>query len=57
MTQKSFKVLDWIREIRDAHSEQIENKTPEEILQEASERAEKMSLRIQDERKKKSSRN
>jgi len=57
VTQKSFKVLDWIREIRDAHSEQIENKTPEEILQEASERAEKMSLRIQDERKKKSSRN
>jgi hypothetical protein len=51
MNKEEFKVLDWLRSIRDEHSETTKDWTPEQILQETKERALLTKREIEDLRK------
>ena len=57
MNSKGFKVMEWLRKIRDEHSANIKDMTTKEILNETQERAKKLSNDIDELRKQKTSQN
>jgi len=57
MTQNEFKVMEWLRKVRDDHYEKIKYMSHDEILRETKERAEEMEKQIEEVRKKKQSQN
>ncbi len=51
MIQEEFKVMEWLRGIRNEHSEKIKGLTTEQILQETKENAAATQKRIEEIRK------
>ncbi len=53
MIQEEFKVMDWLRQNRDKHSKKIKDWTPEQILQETKDNADKVKKSIEEIKKQK----
>lgn len=51
MTRSEFKVLDWLRSVRDEHGDKVKGWTPEQILQETKDKAAIVQQEIEDLRK------
>ncbi len=57
MTQENFKVMEWLREIRDKSSEENINKPWEHLHKETQEGAAEMTKRIEERRKQRQQQN